>query len=76
MILTQAKDFISSLRQKLLRNKKIIMAGGVGSGLTARLSEEAEVDAIMVHSAGILRNQGRSSLGSFSPPFSTPIRFQ
>jgi predicted TIM-barrel enzyme/AraC-like DNA-binding protein len=70
MILTQAKDFISSLRQKLLRNKKIIMAG-VGSGLTARLSEEAEVDAIMVHSAGILRNQGRSSLGSFFPFFNT-----
>lgn len=68
MIIKQEKSFLLQLRKKLLHNKKIIMAG-IGSGLTARLAEEAEVDSIMVHSAGILRNQGRSSLGSYLPFF-------
>lgn len=61
---------LEKFRQKLSDGKKIIISG-VGSGLIARLSEEAGVDALIVLSSGFMRNQGQSSLGSYLPFFNS-----
>lgn len=53
-----------------MSDEKLIISG-VGSGLISRLSEEVGVDALMVMSAGLMRNQGRSSLGSYLPFFNS-----
>lgn len=64
------QKIMSILQDRLSTGKKIIISG-VGSGITARLSEEAKIDLIIVHSAGIMRFQGRSSLGSYLPFFNS-----
>lgn len=64
------ENVLKKFRQKLSDGKKIIISG-VGTGLISQLSEEAGVDALMVLSASLMRNQGRSSLGSYLPFFNS-----
>jgi predicted TIM-barrel enzyme len=59
-------DIISRLRAKIAEGKPII-GGGAGTGLSAKCSEAAGLDFIVVYNSGRYRMAGRSSMAGLMP---------
>ncbi|WP_243228237.1 phosphoenolpyruvate hydrolase family protein [Microbacterium sp. CIAB417] len=59
-------QILASMRQKIQEGRPII-GGGAGTGLSAKCSQEAGLDFIVVYNSGRYRMAGRSSMAGLMP---------
>lgn len=59
-------DIIAGMREKIASGRPII-GGGAGTGLSAKCSERAGLDFIVVYNSGRYRMAGRSSMAGLMP---------
>jgi predicted TIM-barrel enzyme len=59
-------DLVADLRSKIASGRAII-GGGAGTGLSAKCSQEAGLDFIVVYNSGRYRMAGRSSMAGLMP---------
>jgi predicted TIM-barrel enzyme len=64
--MTHRTEIIASMRAKIAEGRPII-GGGAGTGLSAKCSEEAGLDFIVVYNSGRYRMAGRSSMAGLMP---------
>ena len=64
--MTNRAKIISAMRAKIAAGQPII-GGGAGTGLSAKCSEEAGLDFIVVYNSGRYRMAGRSSMAGLMP---------
>ena len=64
--MTTRTEIIASMRAKIAEGRPII-GGGAGTGLSAKCSEEAGLDFIVVYNSGRYRMAGRSSMAGLMP---------
>lgn len=60
------EEILSSMRRKIAAGQPVI-GGGAGTGLSAKCSEEAGLDFIVVYNSGRYRMAGRSSMAGLMP---------
>lgn len=60
------RELVDSLRAKIADGRPVI-GGGAGTGLSAKCSEEAGLDFIVVYNSGKYRMAGRSSMAGLMP---------
>jgi len=66
MALFKREDILRRLRAKVLERKPII-GGGAGTGLSAKLEEVGGIDLIVIYNSGRFRMGGRGSLSGMMP---------
>ena len=59
-------EILQALRAKVARHEPII-GGGAGTGLSAKCSQEAGLDFIVIYNSGRYRMAGRSSMAGLMP---------
>ncbi|PSL37710.1 transcriptional regulator [Labedella gwakjiensis] len=64
--MTTRTEILASMRAKIADGRPII-GGGAGTGLSAKCSEEAGLDFIVVYNSGRYRMAGRSSMAGLMP---------
>ncbi len=60
------QDILQNLRAKIARGEPVI-GGGAGTGLSAKCSQEAGLDFIVIYNSGRYRMAGRSSMAGLMP---------
>jgi predicted TIM-barrel enzyme len=66
MILFPRKDVLARLRAKVAAGQ-VILGGGAGTGISAKLSEAGGVDLLVIYNSGRFRMAGRGSLAGMMP---------
>jgi len=66
MALFQRQDILDRLRAKITQRRPII-GGGAGTGLSAKLEEAGGIDLIVIYNSGRFRMAGRGSLAGLMP---------
>lgn len=66
MSLFKREDILARLRKKVAERKPII-GGGAGTGLSAKMSEAGGIDLLVIYNSGRFRMGGRGSLSGMMP---------
>jgi predicted TIM-barrel enzyme len=66
MGLFRREDILTRIRAKVAAGQPIV-GGGAGTGISAKLSEEAGIDLLVVYNSGRFRMAGRGSLAGMMP---------
>src|SRR5438270_6927376 len=66
MALFQRDETLSRLRAKVAAGRPIV-GGGAGTGISAKMSEAAGIDLLVIYNSGRFRMGGRGSLSGLMP---------
>ncbi|WHY84016.1 phosphoenolpyruvate hydrolase family protein [Neobacillus novalis] len=62
-----SREEVLSRLNKQIENKKVIIGGGAGTGLSAKSAEMGGIDLIIIYNSGRYRMAGRGSLAGLMP---------